>query len=563
MKTIALYVRVSSDHQAQQATIESQISALRERAVADGNHVLPGDLYVDNGFSGATLIRPALERLRDRVAEGAIDTLYVHHPDRLARNYASQMVLLDEFARHGVAVVFLQGPSVNNAEDNLLVQVQGMLAEYEREKILERSRRGKVHRARQGEVSPLSGAPYGYQYVRKSETGPARYHVLLHEAKIVRRIFDELVREQKSIREIVRGLNADHIPTPGSASRWARSTVSGILRNPAYAGQAAYGRSESVERHPQLRPPRNGSPAPRRIKSSVRDKPPEQWIHIPVPAIISDDIFAAARDQLQRNRRLSQRHARGERYLLQGLVGCAHCGYGFYGVTVCNAARKAPPVHGARRYSYYRCTGSDAFRFGGASVCTNPGLRAETLDDYVWESVQQVMQDPQRVLEEWKRRTSTDDTPSEQRLQRDDAAAAVARHERSLKRLLDAYEAGAIELDELSLRSERIKAQLQPARRALVEAEERLAEAVTLCAVAGRVQDFAERVKRGLAQLNWQQRRQLIRTLVARIEIGKEDVNVVYRLPPTGCSGGPKPEPSSAGARSFLRLSPGRRLATS
>lgn len=223
MKTLALYARVSSEQQAQQATIASQVEALRERARADGHQVLPGDLYVDDGFSGEALIRPALERLRDRVAEGAIDIVYVHSPDRLARRYAYQVLLLEEFAARGVAVVFLLGPSTNNAEDTLLVQVQGMLAEYERAKILERSRRGKLHLARQGAVSPLSHAPYGYVYVRKSDTEPARYEVLLPEAKVVREIFDALVHEQKSINEIARTLNAEHVPTHGDTLRWERS----------------------------------------------------------------------------------------------------------------------------------------------------------------------------------------------------------------------------------------------------------------------------------------------------------------------------------------------------
>src|SRR5262249_7664126 len=192
---------------------DSQVSALRERALADGHQVLPGDLYVDDGFSGATLVRPALERLRDRIAEGAIDIVYVHHPDRLARRYTYQVLLPAALAAHGAAVAVLHGPAANHAEDALLVQVQGMIAEYERAKIVERCRRGKLHRARQGTVNALSGAPYGYFYVRKSETGPAQYQVLLPEAKIVRRIFDALVHEQKSIGEIVRMLNAEHVPT--------------------------------------------------------------------------------------------------------------------------------------------------------------------------------------------------------------------------------------------------------------------------------------------------------------------------------------------------------------
>ena len=122
MKAIAIYARVSSEQQAQQATIESQVAALKERVVADGHLLLPQDLYLDEGFSVATLVRPALERLRDRIADGAIDRLYVHSPDRLARKYAYQVLLLDELRKQGVTVIFLNGPTGKTAEDELLVQ---------------------------------------------------------------------------------------------------------------------------------------------------------------------------------------------------------------------------------------------------------------------------------------------------------------------------------------------------------------------------------------------------------------------------------------------------------
>ena len=540
MKSVALYARVSSDQQAQRATIESQISALQERATAEGHRVLPGDVYTDDGFSGATLVRPALERLRDRIAEGSIDILYVHNPDRLARRYAYQVLLLEEFAARGVSVVFLQGASATNAEDALLVQVQGMIAEYERAKIVERCRRGKLHKARQGTVNPLSGAPYGYRYVRKSETEPARYDILLPEAKIVRRIFDALVHEQKSIGEIVRALNVDAVPTRKGAPRWDRATVWAILRNPAYIGQAAYGKTESVERGQLLRPIRSKSPTPRRGKGTHRDKPPEEWIHIRVPPLISADVFGAVREQLERNRRLSQRNARGRRYLLQGLVVCARCGYAFYGKAVSRASAKG----GSRQYAYYRCVGTDAYRFAGGRVCTNPQVRTDQLDDYVWESVRQVLQDPDRVLQEWSRRASTDGVEAERRARRDEAAGVLAGHVRGLKRLLDAYEAGTIELEELTARSERIKARRQQARRDLEEAEQRLAETVTLQTVAGRLQDFAERVKHGLDRLDWQERRQLIRTLVARVEVDDEGATVVYRLPSASSAPAQGEEPS-------------------
>jgi hypothetical protein len=122
----------AAEQQAQQATIESQVAALKEKVVSDGHVLLPQDIYLDDGYSGGTLVRPALERLPDGVAEGAVDRLYVRNPDRLARKYAYPVLLLGELRKHGVTVVFLNGPSGKTAEDQLLVQVQGMIAEDKR-----------------------------------------------------------------------------------------------------------------------------------------------------------------------------------------------------------------------------------------------------------------------------------------------------------------------------------------------------------------------------------------------------------------------------------------------
>jgi site-specific DNA recombinase len=171
----ALYARVSSKQQSQANTIASQKEALQLRLKADGLHLEAELCFIDDGYSGGTLLRPALERLRDQAAAGAFDRLYVHSPDRLARHYPYQVVLVEELQRHGVDIVFLNHDIGRSPEDNLLLQVQGMMAEYERAKILERSRRGKRHAARAGVVNVLSGAPYGYRYVGKSRAtaGPA------------------------------------------------------------------------------------------------------------------------------------------------------------------------------------------------------------------------------------------------------------------------------------------------------------------------------------------------------------------------------------------------------
>jgi site-specific DNA recombinase len=555
MKSIALYARVSSEQQAQQATVESQIAELKQRAESDGHVVLPQDIYVDEGFSGATLVRPALERLRDRAAEGAIELLYVHSPDRLARKYAYQVLLLDELRRHGVMAVFLHGPAGQTAEDELLVQVQGMIAEYERAKILERCRRGKIHRARHGSVNPMSGAPYGFAYIKKSDDAPASYRVLLHEAKVVRGIFHALVHEQKSIGEIVRNLNAQKIPTRRAAPRWDRATVWAILQNPAHMGKAAFGKTEATERRKLLRPIRNKAITPRRAKGAHRDKPREQWISIDVPAIVTRDVFDAAKEQLARNKQLSQRNARGERYLLQGLTTCSRCGYAFYGKTVSKSAAK-----GGERYAYYRCVGGDSYRFAGGRVCSNPQVRVDQLDGYVWQSVCDLLQNPSRMLDEWSRRQKSDGVPTELRERRDEALRDLAIHERGLKRLVDAYEIGAIELKELKVRSDAVRARIDNAKREVGNADRKLRETVHLRAVITQLEDFAVRVRKGLDTISWLERRHIIRTLVAKVEIDESGATIVYRLPSTEPTPGAEPSngAGSTGEATSCQLREGR-----
>ena len=195
VKTAAIYARVSSDRQKEEQTITSQTSALRAYAAEHGYLVPDGWVYEDEGWSGTTLVRPGLERVRDLAAQGQVDSLLVYSPDRLSRKYAYQVLLLEEFARAGVDVVFVRAPRVETPEEVLLVQFQGMIAEYEKAQISERTRRGKRHRARCGVVNVLSGAPYGYRYVRKADGVLARYEVLEPEAAVVREVFRRYTEE--------------------------------------------------------------------------------------------------------------------------------------------------------------------------------------------------------------------------------------------------------------------------------------------------------------------------------------------------------------------------------
>jgi len=233
MRTAAIYARVSSDRQKEEQTIASQTDALRAYA-ADHEYAVPdGYTFEDEGWSGSTLIRPGLERLRDLAAQGQIEVGLVYSPDRLSRKYAYQVLLLEEFARHGVDVVFLQGPRAETPEDVLLLQFQGMIAEYEKAQISERTRRGKRHRAQAGFVNALTGAPFGYRYMRKAEGRPARYEVIESEAAVVREMFRRYTEDWESLGALARWLTTAGIGTRTGRPRLNKSSFSGMLRNPA------------------------------------------------------------------------------------------------------------------------------------------------------------------------------------------------------------------------------------------------------------------------------------------------------------------------------------------
>src|SRR5579859_7815300 len=253
-KMAAIYARVSSEQQREEHTIASQTAALIEFAATHCVEVPKTWIFEDEGFSGATLERPGLERVRDLASEGQIQAVLVYSPDRLSRKYAYQVLLIEEFARHGVETLFLKGPQGTTAEDQLLVQFQGMIAEYERAQILERSRRGKRHRARTGEISVLSGAPYGYQYVRKTDATPALYSVIEAEARIVRQVYDLYTVKGWSMGMIARWLNEQGVSARKPGARWERSMIWAMLRNPAYRGRACFGKTRQRPRKRVTRP---------------------------------------------------------------------------------------------------------------------------------------------------------------------------------------------------------------------------------------------------------------------------------------------------------------------
>jgi site-specific DNA recombinase len=329
MTSAAIYARVSSARQKKDDTIASQTAALRAHAEQLGVELPEDWVFEDEGHSGATLVRPALERLRDLVVGIGVDVVLCYSPDRLARKFAYQVLLIEEFARAGTRVEFVKGPRGDSPEDQLLVQFQGMFAEYEKAQIMERYRRGKAHRARTGSVNVLSGAPFGYRYRRKNEHTGAGYEIVEHEALLVAELFRRYADDGVSIADLTRWLTDERVPTRTGKSRWDRSVVWGMLRNPAYAGHAVFGKTMVVHQSPGLnrRARLEGRGTPRASKTVAR--PREDWVDIAVPAIIPTETFERAGRRLADNKRYASRNTKIPS-LLQGIAACSGCGYGYY-----------------------------------------------------------------------------------------------------------------------------------------------------------------------------------------------------------------------------------------
>lgn len=526
MNTEAAYLRNSPGERAEREhTIDSQRAAVRERAKEDGFILSDEDIYVDELVSGAIPIRPAMERLRDRADRGELKRLYVYHPDRFARGYVNQALLLEEFRQAGVQVIFLKGGTPDTPEGALLVQVQGIIAEYERANILDRTQRGRIYRARAGEVSVLMAAPYGYRYVRKVEGGSARYEVVEEAARVVQRVFHEVAVQGRSLGEVARGLTAEGIRSSRGGG-WGHVAIWQMLKNPAYMGLAAFGKRKRQATDIPVRRGRRRVSKSGYVSKNER-RPPEEWIRIPVPAIVSEELYESAQRQLAENRRFALRNARAGERLVRGLVVCAQCRYAWYASA--NGQRTAD---GRLRYVYYRCAGRDPSRFNGKAVCSNRPIRADDLDREVWQSVEEYLRDPARLVEEFRRRQ---ESPTEEvsvwNARRDAAVRAVEKSRRTLGRLVEAYEAGVFTLDEVRDRLEGVRQRIQQNEAHLKQVEQNLAEFREWEEVVTQVSEFAARVEKGLAELDGVERQKLVRLVVDRVEVGPDKVTIVHRVP--------------------------------
>ncbi|HUV70093.1 MAG TPA: recombinase family protein [Terracidiphilus sp.] len=521
MRMAAIYARVSSEQQREEKTIASQTASLIEFAKSHDLEVPAEWVFEDEGYSGATLERPGLERVRDLAAEGQIQVVLAYSPDRLSRKYAYQILLLEEFARQGVETLFVKAPQGDSAEDQLLVQFQGMIAEYERAQILERSRRGKRHRAQAGEVSVLGGAPYGYRYIRKTDEALAAYIVEESEARVVQRIYEMYTVDGLSIGEITRRLNAEGIPTRNRSARWERSVVWAVLRNPAYRGAACFGKTRVSTRTRVMRHQRRcGMTTP--YATAGHERPREEWIEIPVPALVSEETFARAQELLQENRIRSRRRTI-EPSVVQGLVSCAKCGYAFARTSTQTSARK---IH------YYKCIGSDSWRKLGGPVCDNRQfVRQELLDRIVWDEVIRLLEDPTLIRQELDRRLeaarSADPTKKrEQSLQRE-----LTQVGKGIERLLNAYQEGLLSIEQLRDRMPLLRQRERAIRTEIQAIVDQTADRAAFLRLAETLTSFLARLRSAADTLSVTERQRIVRLVVKEVLIGDDTITIRHSIP--------------------------------
>jgi site-specific DNA recombinase len=509
---VGIYARVSTDAQEARGTIGSQLEALHQKVTADGVELV-GE-YIDDGVSGARLDRPGLDALRDAAEAGLFDQVWCLTPDRLSRSYAYQVLISDELARHGVSIFYLDAPAIDSdPQARLLVQIQSVIAEYERAKISERSRRGKLFRARAGEAVAWR-APFGY--LRVPRQGDRLAHLVINEeqAAVVRRIFADYTTGGLSLRQITLALNKEGIATP-TGRYWSTGALGRLLRRETYVGRLQVNTWKMVS-------DRGPGAQPRQVR-----RPKEEWITVPCPPIIDEATFQAAGRTCAANTNFSARrlNPNEEAWLLRGLVFC-ECG------TRSIVDRGQGPNGGIH---YYACRNRLGLA-GNERTCRQRTVRADGLDTFVFDQIRAALSSPEILLAGEQAIAAHRPTPDDELL-----GAELTRLERRIeattterRRIADLYQGGVIEADELARRAKDVD---DRAGRLTSQRDELAAQRQELGAnnrLRSRVENFACRVLATLDELDFAQRQRLVRLLVERVEVRGWQVDVHLRIPLDG-----------------------------
>lgn len=510
---MAIYARVSTERQEKQETIKSQIEVLRDYAKENNYPVF--EEYADEGYSGELLDRPALDKLRDDAKKKLFEGVLVHSPDRLSRKFIYLGLVQEELKKNGINIIFLNRPdSKDTPEDNLLAGMQGLIAEYEKAKILERVRRGKLYKVKKG-ILIGSIAPYGYKYVKGDKTtNNGQYEIVEKEAEVVKIIFDLFVNKRLSIRAIAKELTHRNIP-PRQGKHWRTSSLHRIIRNETYIGVTYYNKHIAVELNNH-----KGNKYYRIKNTGRRLRPRDQWIPIILPdslKIIDKTTFALAQKQLERNSELSPRNVKYQ-YLLRGLVKC-RCGSPFCG----------EPYHGKL---FYRCRNRHK-TFPLPRECKASAVKAENLEKVVWDKVCEAIRNPGMITGQIA------ELEDEVINNKDNIAKNIEAVEKELKdmeneenRILDAYREKVISIEQL--KSQMLK--VQEKKKGLLEEKQDLIykqEKISTSKFAKEnIQDYCKQIEKQLVlQNDFEGKRYLLSLAVNKIVLEDKIVRIKGVIP--------------------------------
>ena len=508
----AIYARVSTPRQARAQKIDEQLKRLEVYVEQKGFTLEREHVYLDEGYSGSSLSRPGLDALRDAAAMADFEVLLLTAPDRLARKYVHQVLLLEELQGRGCRVEFLERPMSSDPNDQLLLQIRGAVAEYERTLIAERMRRGRLAKLRAGQLLPWMRVPFGYRTDPERPRDPAGLRIEDYEAAIVQQMFAWYLEQGATLGTIARRLTEAGVLTPTGKSTWSRSTIRGILKNPAYVGNA-YGHCTHLVPAKSRRSPL----APVGAGLTSKRRPKDEWIPVLVPQIVDGEIFDLVQEKLSHNRRFALRNNKSHRYLLRTLVSCSTCRQGSNARTTWDG------------YSYYVCRGHQEII--AEQRCRARHAPAGQLDKLVWQDLCEVLTHPEHIKAALQRAHGGTWLPQELKARLVGVERAIAQTERQNRRLLDAYLGGVLELAEFERKRKELKGRSDAllAQKRQLEATAR--ERTELFGIADSIEKFCERVKAGLSNATFEQRRALVELLVDRVIVTDEEVEIRYVVP--------------------------------
>ena len=501
---VVLYCRVSTELQEKEQTIQSQLEDLRKRALERGYEIVAE--YLDEGYSGAILPRPGLDALRDTLSSGEFDVVLFHSPDRLARKALYQGLVLEEIEKAGVKVEFLNFTADYSPEGRMLLGMQGLFAEYERTKIAERTRRGKLHWAKKGFLV-AKHLPYGYRFIPRSEAQRAHLEIDEEQSPIVQQIFRWLVEEGLSTRAIARRLTGSEVPTARGANQWAPTVVDRILHNTSYRGVMVYHRVTY-----------GNANDPKRPKAGIKIRPEEEWIEIKVPSIVDEAIWYAAQNQLRENSQYSSRNNKRHQYLLKGLIRCPRCGSTYTGM-----AKKGRPI--------YRCSRTDPAVSSTGVKCQPGSVKADALDEAVWTAVSEALRRPDLLKEEYTRRLVNAGAPAALEAERKQTQVALKRVKSQQDRLTDAYLNEAIDMERYKSEMGKLRNRCGELEYILHGIDRREQQEHDTKKALEDLERFCYRISEGLDSLTFDEKQKLLRLLVERITVEDGRVSIDAVIP--------------------------------